>query len=389
VSPEPAHEARRVLIVSAYAHPHLGGVEVVVQQQARSLVLLGYQVRVVTSRFPGSPATEKTPDGYEVVRLAAWNGLDTRKGVPLPVWSPRSLSTIARLTRDADIVHVHDVYHLSSLAAAVAAGRLGKPLFVTQHVAIVSHDKAVVESAQRLCYASIAPYLWRSARRITAYNPIVRDFLTGHGVPAAKIELTCNGIDTTEFKPAEDDTRPVRLKFGLDPDLPVVLFVGRLVPKKGVHHLVQAGSPDYQIVLAGPGQVPGAPPAGVKFLGPVSRADLAALYQASDIFAFPATGEMLTLAMQEAMACGLPVVTTRDDAYDSYDLDPAGVEFVVPSPEGLRSAFSAILADDARRSFMRTYSRKLAEERFDWQKNAADLAAEYDKALAGQVGVTG
>jgi glycosyltransferase involved in cell wall biosynthesis len=353
---------------------------VVVEQQARSLVKLGYQVRVVTSSVKGAAAVEHTADGYEIVRLPAWNGLEARKGVPLPLWSPSALARIASLVSDADIVHVHDVYHPSSLIATAAARVRRRPVFVTQHVAIVSHDKAIVESAQKLCYRALAPYIWRSARQITVYNPLVRDFLTAHRVPHAKISLTYNGIDTAEFKPADSGREAVRLKFGLDPDLPVILFVGRLVPKKGVHHLVGAASPSYQIALAGPGQIPDQVTDGVRFLGPVDRSELISLYQASDIFAFPATSEMLTLAMQEAMSCGLPVVATKDEAYASYDLDPAGIAWVNPEPEELRSAFRAILADEARRTYMRAYSRKLAEDRFDWHENAATLATAYAKA---------
>jgi glycosyltransferase involved in cell wall biosynthesis len=57
---------------------------------------------------------------------------------------------------------------------------------------------------------------------------------------------------------------------------------------------------------------------------------------------------------------------------------------VSADPGSLRSAFLAILGDDTRRSYMRTYSRKLAEDRFDWQKNAASLASAYEQALADQ-----
>ena len=369
-----------VLIVSAYADPHVGGVEVVVGQQARTLAALGHDVTVVTSRCgPGGAAREQA-DGYTVVRVPAWNGLEHSRGVPFPVWSPGAARRLGALVRDADVVHVHDVYHGSSVLAAVLARRRRRSLFVTQHVAIVAHDKAVVELAQKLVYCCAGRLLWRWATTITVYNPIVAAFLGRRGVPAGKVRLVYNGIDTRRFCPGDPGAvRATRARYGLAPQLPVVLFAGRLVPKKGFQKLLDARGPEYQVVLAGPGQIPGHVPAGVRFLGPVSREQLRDLYQASDIFALPAAGEMLTLAMQEAMSCGLPVVATADEAYAGYDLDPSGVALVTPEPAVLRQTFLDILGDPDRARHMRAYSRRLAQQRFDWQANAEHLESDYDR----------
>ncbi len=368
----------RILIVSSYALPHLGGVEVIVAQQARTLASLGFAVTVVTSRCGGGPPREQR-DGYQIVRVAACNVLERRYSVPVPLWGPAALFRIARLAGAADIVHVHDAYHVSSLLAALLACCRRRPFFVTAHVAMVDHDSRAVQHLQRLYYRTVARVFWSRARAITAYNPIVSEFLTHHRVAPEKIRLVFNGVDTSVFRPGSPDgIRSTRAKYGLAADRPVVLFAGRLVPKKGADKLMKAASPHYQVVLAGPGRIPGDVPDGVIALGPVSREDLLALYQASDIFAFPATGEMFTLAMQEAMSCGLPVVATSEPGYARYELDPRGLALVDPEPETLRATFLEILADDARRAYMQRYSRLLAQERFDWQRNAASLAADYD-----------
>jgi D-inositol-3-phosphate glycosyltransferase len=372
----------RVLIVSAYAHPHVGGVEVVVGQQARTLAALGHEVTVATSRCGAGGAGHEEVDGYKVVRIPAWNGLEERRGVPFPVWSPSALWRLSSLIHRADVVHVHDVQYGSSVLASALARRRHRPLFVTQHVGMVEHDTALVRLVQRLVYSSVGRSVWRWAETVTVYNPIVEKFLHRHGVPADSIRLTYNGVDTREFRPGDGDAaRMTRARYGIAPGVPVVLFVGRLVPKKGFHKLVEARGPEYEIVLAGPGRVPQEVPAGVRFLGPLGRAELRDLYQASDIFAFPAVGEMLTLAMQEAMACGLPVVAAAEEDYSRYDLDPVGVDLIPPEPDALRSAFLRILADPRRRAYMSAYSRSLAEERFEWQTNAAHLGSEYHSAL--------
>lgn len=371
----------RALIVSAYAEPHLGGVEVVVAQQARTLTALGRAVTVVTSHCVPRTARHEQVDGFEIVRVPAWNGLEDGKGVPLPIWSPSAFLKLARLIRDTDVVYVHDVYHASSIIAASLARLLRRPLSLTQHVAIVDHDAAAVRFIQNVIYSSLARLLWRWAAAITVYNPIVEGFIARKGVSPSKIRLSYNGIDTAKFCPGEPPAAvATRSRYGLPADVPVVLFVGRLVPKKGADKIVEARGPEYHIVLAGPGKIPDDRPDGVTFLGPVGRDDLLSLYQASDIFSLPAVGEMLTLAMQEAMACGLPVVTTDHDSYARYGFDPAGIALVAPEPAALRTAFLDILRDQPRRQYMQAYSRQLAQTRFDWHKNASQL--EADHALA-------
>lgn len=371
----------RVLIVSAYAHPHIGGIEVVVGQQARTLAALGHKVTVVTSRCAVTEAEQEEMDSYTVVRMPAWNLLEERIGVPFPLWSLGAAWRLADLVRDSDVVHVHDVYYGSSVLAASLARRYGRPLFVTQHVGVVEHDKALVKLVEKLVYSSAGRALWNWAEAITVYNPIVLEFLHSHGVSAAKISLTYNGIDTSYFRPGTNDEACLtRQRYGLSPDVPIVLSVGRLVPKKGFQRLIDARGSEYEVVHAGPGQIPDDVPKGVRFLGPLDRDELRDLYQASDIFAFPSVGEMLTLAMQEAMACGLPVVAAVDEAYSRYDLDPHGISLVDPEPGTLRSALLEILGDPARMRYMQTYSRQLAEERFDWCKNTLSHTPQYQAA---------
>ena len=380
----------RILIVSAYAPPHLGGVEVVVAQQAATLAALGHQVTVLTSQCEaetsGTDGRTWQPridqGGYRVIRVPAWNGLERCWSIAVPVFRPpQLLLQLIRLSRAADVIHVHDAYHPSSVLAAFLARLLRKPLFVTQHAGIVEHGMLAVLLAQRIVYATMGRLVWRWASAVTAYNPIVQNFLLGRHVPAAKIRLTCNGIDTREFCPGDaESAQATRKRYGLPAEIPIVFHAGRLVPKKGSDKLLAASGPEYQVVIAGPGRIPGQVPPHVTFLGPVDRDDLRDLYQASDIFAFPATGEMLTLAMQEAMACGLPAVVTADPGYASYDLDPSGIALVEPEPAELRAVFLDILGNPERRQRMQVYSRRLAKERFDWQRNTTDLAAEYTRA---------
>jgi D-inositol-3-phosphate glycosyltransferase len=81
--------------------------------------------------------------------------------------------------------------------------------------------------------------------------------------------------------------------------------------------------------------------------------------------------------MQEAMACGLPVVTTDDPRYDRQGLDRTLLSLVPAEPAALRRAVLTILGDGDLRARMRAYSRRLAVERFDGTGHRRALAALY------------
>jgi glycosyltransferase involved in cell wall biosynthesis len=368
----------KVLIVSTFIPPHVGGLEIIVAQQAKSLADAGHEVTVFTGRHDKSLPRDEQVDGYRVIRTPVWNAIEERTGVPYPIWGVRSLAPLLKLVRRADVVHIHDVYYQPSMMAAVMARCVGRRLFITQHVSIVEHDSPLVMGVQHFVYATAGARLWRWCRGIVAYNVIVERFLADRGVPGEKVHLSYNGIDVDTFHPGDKAVRAfVRSAYGLPQDKPLVLFVGRLVPKKGYRELMAAHHDDYHIVLAGPGAIPTDVPPGITFVGPVDRSEILGLYQASDIFALPAVGEMLTLAMQEAMACGLPVVVAKDAAYDSYELDPNGIAFTPPEPEALRQAFLEILGNAEQFDRMSSYSRQLATTRFDWRGNATNLADLY------------
>jgi glycosyltransferase involved in cell wall biosynthesis len=367
----------------------VGGVEVIVEQQAASLAEEGFDVTVVTSdpdwsrdgsAVEGSAGSPTPGPNYRIIRNRAWNGLERRWGIPYPVWGIGGYARLLRFVRESDVVHVHDVTYLSSLCAAVLARLTGRPLLLTQHVAVVAHDTGVVERLQRAVYRTWGRWVWRWAGAIIVFNPIVRTFLVSSGVDAGKIRLVYNGIDTTFFSPGDRALRHLALeRYGLPSDKPVVLFVGRLVPKKGVDRLIAARDPDYHIALVGSGMIPSVPE-GVACLGPLERHELRDLYRAADLLAFPAVGEMLTLVMQEAMACGLPVVATDEPDYAAYHFGPDDIVLVPPDGPGLKRAIQDLLGDSARLARMRTASRSAAVDRFDWQKNVAQLMPLYESS---------
>ena len=378
---------RRILIVSSYFPPHVGGVEVVVEHHARALALAGHRTVVATTRTDRSAPVRENAGGYEVLRLPASNVIEDRSRVPYPVVSPAFCRALWRLVRWADLVHVHDVIYQPPQVAAVLAGLLRRPLCVTQHAGPAKHERRLVVGVERLSSLVAGRHIWRRAARVCAHNQLIYDHLRRHGVAAERIVRTENGVDTTTFAPGPVTDDPgLRARLRLPAGRPLVLFVGRLVRQKGFEQLIAAADDAYHIVLAGPGRPPDPLPATVTCVGPVRHGDLAQLYRMADVFVLPAVGEVFPLVVQEAMACGLPVVTTDDPRYDTYGVDRQLVQLVSPDPAALRRAILTVISAPELRQRMSAYSRRFALERFDWRTNQTALLRMYDGVIAERVG---
>jgi len=371
--------SHRVLLVSHYFPPHVGGIENVVQAEASHLSRLGYDVTVLTTAVSSDPGMSRLPEGYSVVRVKTWNGIERRTGIPFPVPMPWFLAKAASLVRAADVIHVHDALYMTSWIAAGLARLLGRPIVLTQHVQLVAHSHYIVEAVQRIVYATFGRYVIRSASRIVYVNAKVAEFLKGLGASSERLTFIPNGVDTDTFQPVEDHQKQkVRESLGLPDSGILALFVGRFVPKKGYHKLLQATSVRYSLVMVG-----GPPPEdaedlpGVIFLGPRSPKQVADVYQACDVFVLPSQSEGFPLTLQEAMASALPIITADDPGYDVYGLDRDLVAMIQPTIYHIRSALEKVAADEDLRRRMAEYSLHVATTRFPWTAHVRKLDRVY------------
>ncbi len=384
-----------ILSVSHYYPPHVGGLEVVAQKQAKSFAAQGHQVTVVTFTSPGIIGGVQDESGITVHRVPGIHFFDTTFGIPFPLGGLTLLRTIWRAVRASDVVHLHDVFYLSSWVTYLAARRFKKPLVLTQHVGMVVHPNGLVTALQRLVYHTWGSWIFTASKKIIVYNKNVRDFLDTYQVPPHKVLELKNGIDLSVFHPptSNEERDAVRARYHLPINRPLVLFVGRLVPKKGYAEVYAARDPAYEVVFVGTGTTPHAWSAtpGVHVLGALDQQALAALYRAVDVFVFPAQGELFTLAMQEALASGLPIITTNEPAYATYGIDEERIILCEPVASVLKQSLLRVVGDSLLRDRMATYSMQLAHEWFDWEKNftpITELYARIEQVCVGPVVTT-
>jgi glycosyltransferase involved in cell wall biosynthesis len=163
-----------------------------------------------------------------------------------------------------------------------------------------------------------ARYVLQRADAVAFISPAVRRYFETLTRPSPRFHDVANGVDGAVFRPAAGDPAELRRRLGFDLSRPLMLFVGRFVPKKRLPLLREMAAlrPDWQWCVIGHGpERPerwGLPQ--VRVLPPMDQSTLAAYYQAADLLVLPSHGEGFPLVVQEAMACGLPVCITAEVA---------------------------------------------------------------------------
>lgn len=302
--------ARRVLVVTNYFSTHLGGIQLVAHQLVRHL-----SAQHPDWRFDWcASAGDALPDVAPAVRchaMGCWNGIETRSGFPYPLWSPGAVLRLWHLVGRCDVAHLHDFAYMGNVIAALFCVLRGKPYVVTQHTGWVPYDSLAMRAILRTAIKTVGRAVLRNARRVIFVSDTVNDFFSGR--MKLRAQTLANGVDTQMFVPVNAATRArLRRENGLDEVAPVAIFVGRFVERKGFPLILEmaARTPDVQWILMGSGPLD--PGENVPFNVRVWRgrrgAQVAEVMQLADALVLPSQNEGFPLVVQEALACGTPVL---------------------------------------------------------------------------------
>jgi glycosyltransferase involved in cell wall biosynthesis len=395
-------ERPRLMLATETYWPEIGGGERQSRCLASGLAALGREVTILTRRSrPGLPHREM--DGAAaVLRLPPAGRGRWRKWLTL---IPACLALcIRRRQYDAVLVSGFRILGIAALAARAITGR--PTILKADSRGELSGDYfragladagLTPESAGVSLALRVRNVLLRRADAFVAISDELASEFLENGVPPSRIRRIPNGVDTDVFRPASAEERSVlRRKLGL-PSAPVAVYTGRLVSYKGLPSLLRAwrNVPSACLVLVGEGGgdlhaceqelrefvAAEGLQARVRFAGPVERVD--DWLRAADLYVFPTEDEAFGLALVEAMACGLPCVTTRIGGLRDFVVDEVNAVAVPTRDEvALAAACGSLLASEGRRATLGAAARRTAVERFGLAAVVGAYASLLDELAA-------
>lgn len=341
----------------------------------------GASVRLVTT-VPKSEGGGRSPilpaDPVEVCSAGVQNG------VRRIIWRPFSFyNTLQNQAQSAhpDILHDHGIWLPTHGTVALAARRLDVPLVVSIRGMLTSW--ALQHNRWRKQFAWMA-YQKAALRQASLFHvtseeevEALRDL--GFDQPAAMIP---NGVQLPEQQSADSSSVGPRR----------ALFLSRLHPKKGLPMLIEAWArvrpKDWELILVGPSEEGHRAELEeqvrsdglddeITFSGSVSDKEKWAVYRSADLFVLPTHSENFGIVVAEALAAGIPVLTTTGTPWRELETHGCGW-WVKPEVERITRALDdAVGCADEKRRAMGARGRRLVEEQYSWQGVARQMNAAY------------
>ena len=316
-------------------------------------------------------------------------------------------------TLDADVIHCHTWY--THLAGIFSRELLQSPLILTTH-SLETHRPWKVEQLGNGYFLSrwIENHAYNTADGIIAVSEQMKtDVIEAYGVSPEKVTVIHNGIDPDFYAPTFDND--LLKEYGINPDVPFVLFVGRITRQKGISQLISAAkyfNTDCQIVLcAGAPDTPEiaqeteeliadlkATRDGVILISEMlPREKIKVLYSHARVFACPSLYEPFGIINLEAMSCETPVVGSAVGGIPEIIVEGetgylialesiSRTDFNPKNPEAFQKNFAAkvnqLLDDENLANHMGKAGRRSVLEKFSWESIAKTTFNYYKQVIA-------
>lgn len=330
----------------------------------------GQEIRILTEAEGmlrrGHSVTLLTPENARIYREAQKRGIPVT-ALPIGRKNPKGLFALYRWLKHhpCDVINTHSSTDSWLTALATRALRHAPPIVRTRHISAAIPANA----ASRWLYQTATVHIATTGERLRQH------LIERNGFDPASMTSVPTGIDTERFTPADQAIARAQLK--LPVDAPIVGIVATLRSWKGHTYLLEAfaqlGLPEARLLIVGDGPQRENLQREIarlkledRVLMPGNQSDVVPWLRAMDVFVLPSyANEGVPQALMQAMACGVPVISTPIGSITEAVADGVSGRIVPARDVGqLRDAIAAMLADPIQRASMGAAARHTAQEKF-------------------------
>lgn len=389
----------RILQIVPYYYPAwaYGGIPRVVYELSTELTRRGHHVSVFTTdvldQYMRSPYSGITTN-INGVRASYFRNLSNRLAYDYQIYLPMGMKqSIREAIEEADIIHMHGHRNFLNNIVHSIAHRLKRNYIFSAHGTVIPIERRVL--AKRMFDIIFGNSILRDAKHFIAVSEKEVNQYEAMGITRNKISVVYNGIDINAFQNLPEKGT-FRRRYGLE-GKEIVLFLGKITPRKGVDFLVRAYSllkrDNTILVIAGNDM-------GYKskverliaetnlhskviFTGLLIDNDKLAAYQDANVLVYPSVYEIFGLVPFEALLCGTPVVVSDDcGCGEIIRREGIGKLILYNDDRGLRDALEDVLENPAYIDEMSIRGKVFIKQQLSWEIIAEQYEAVYYHSIA-------
>jgi len=306
--------------------PIIHGVEISMETFRQVFEKMGHQVYIYAPHVPGYK--DKNPNVFRFNSVKIVKEPEMR--FAFPVFPQDAFKEASKFK--IDIAHAHTPFSMGLLAKYIAK-KQKIPMVYTHHTHYPEYAKVYFKEKLLLPQLAKLYCAWfaNMADTIIAPSEKIKKMVRTYGVKKTiPIQVVLTGINLDIFKPSAQEGQKIKEKLNIPKQTKILLFVGRINKEKNVEFLIDVikeislKRQDFKLLMAGDGALIEELKEKinqlnisqfVQFVGKVPHKSVSQYYQAADLFCFPSLTDTQGIVLLEAMACGSPVVTLKDDAF--------------------------------------------------------------------------
>ena len=366
-------------IFSAQHLPYIGGIETFTDNLAKALALRGHSVTIVTNDTEGLSDRESLDEKITIVRLPCHPLLKGR--LPLPKLLSRNraklIDSIVNQRFDGVLINTR-LYPHSLLGMSIAEKQGLKPVVLDHGSAYLCFSNPIIDPLVKVYEDVITA--WGKARHAADYYAISKQsakWLEHFGIKAKGV--ISNSIDALAFRNLASSWN-FREELGLEPSALLIAFIGRLIPEKGIHQMMEVAQhptiiqKDVHFVIAGKGPLADrvkAAEGNLHYVGPITRQDASALLQQAYLHCLPSRSEGFASSLLEASACGCPsIITGVGGAAELIPSSEYGTIIKTQNAPDIVAAINTLANKPNLRDKQSEACKAIVEEKYSWDKTA-------------------